>query len=193
MQEDPSVPNSFIKNLVSPPSANFTSMLAPGGPVASLDLGPNVGGGQGDTDFTDSINAFATNILGYQGDGSSASKALNYVFIVTDGLSDVPSGCVSCHATNSFNDSVCTQLQSKAMVGVIYTTYNPIYNYNNPAYGYQGDYAGLVAPYAPYIPINLSACATNSNLYFEAVDGPAILTAMTSLFQATSQAARISQ
>ena len=191
MQQDPTVSGSYIQNIVSPPNYNFTATSA--AVTSKLDLGNNTGAGIGDTSFANSLNYFTSNILTTQGDGSTAASALNYVFLITDGISDVPGSCTDGHCTAAFDDSLCTQLKTKATVGVIYTTYNPIYNNNNSANGYVQTYSDLVANNVGNVPINLKACSSGSQYYYEATDGPAISTGMQQLFLFTAQAARISQ
>jgi hypothetical protein len=177
-----------LLNTVSAPSSNYTSLTSL---AATIDLGNNVTGGDGDSDFVDQLSQFNT-ILPANGSGASASSPLNYVFIVTDGLIDTPgSGCTSGHCTGAFSPSYCTNLKAKSTVGVIYTTYLPIYNQNKSANGYETNYTSLVLPYVNNIAPNLENCATSSSYYFEASDGPAISTAMQSLFAATQQAARL--
>ena len=186
MSENPV--SGTLLNTVSAPSSNYTSLTSL---AATIDLGNNVTGGDGDSDFVDQLSQFNT-ILPANGSGASASSPLNYVFIVTDGLIDTPgNGCTSGHCTGAFSPSYCTNLKAKSTVGVIYTTYLPIYNQNKSANGYETNYTSLVLPYVNNIAPNLENCATSSSYYFEASDGPAISTAMQSLFAATQQAARL--
>jgi Flp pilus assembly protein TadG len=186
MSENPV--SGVLLNTVSAPSSNYTSLTSL---AATIDLGNNVSGGDGDSDFVDQLSQFNT-ILPANGSGASASSPLNYVFIVTDGLIDTPGGgCTSGHCTGAFSPSYCTNLKAKSTVGVIYTTYLPIYNQNNSANGYETNYTSLVLPYVNNIAPNLEDCATSSTYYFQASDGPAIATAMQALFAATQQAARL--
>jgi Flp pilus assembly protein TadG len=213
MQQNPQVQGCVLKDIplqkdVSPNCAGPTlpaTLQTPGSDFTILtyqvnkylDLGDNNAGGTGDTSFANSLNYFATNILSAQGDGSSATSALNYVFLITDGLSDVPpvgaQSCISGHCTAAFNDTLCSALKTNATVGVIYTTYNPIYD-RNTAPNLQGAYQALAAPYVPYIPGNLQHCTTDSTKwYYEASDGPGITTGMKKLFASTATQARLSQ
>ena len=192
MQQDPTTSNSYIQTIVDPPNGNFSTTGAT--VTAQMDLGNNSGGGIGDTSFSNSLDYFTSNILTAQGDGSSASSPLNYVFLVTDGLSDVPGSCPSGHCTGPLNDALCTQIKSKSTVGVIYTTYNPILaNQNNSSQGFNANYNNLVAPYINSIPTNLQACASSQSYYFQASDGPGITTGMKLLFQSAAQSTRLSQ
>ena len=182
MSENPV--SGTLLNTISTPSSNYTSLTSL---AATIDLGNNVTVGDGDSDFADQLAKFNT-ILPANGSGASASSPLNYVFLITDGLIDTPgSGCTSGHCTGAFSPSYCTNLKAKSTVGVIYTTYLPIYNQNNSANGYETNYTSLVLPYVNQIAPNLENCATSSTYYFQASDGPGITTAMKALFAATQQ------
>jgi Flp pilus assembly protein TadG len=188
MSDDPIT----LKNLntVAAPTSNFSSLTTA---AATIDLGNNLPGGSGDTNFSTSLQNFASNVLGTNGDGSSASSPLQYVFMITDGVQDTVGACPSGHCVQALNPSICTPLQANATVGVIYTTYLPVYNNNNPANGYEQNYQTLVYPIASQIAPSLQSCASSPNYYIEATNGPAITTAMSTLFQSTTAAARISK
>jgi hypothetical protein len=187
MSKDPV--SGTLLNTVSAPSTNFTSLATL---AATIDLGNNVSGGDGDTDFVDQIANFNA-ILPLNGSGASAASPINYVFIITDGLADTPGACTSGHCTAAFSPSYCAGLKANATVGVIYTTYQTIYNQNNSANGYETNYSALVLPYVNQIQPNLQSCATSSNYFFVASDGPAISTAMQALFAQSQQAAILQQ
>jgi hypothetical protein len=162
--------------------------------TVAVDLGNNTAGGLADSDFYDQITQFTNTYLPAQGTGASASSPLNYVFLVTDGLVDTQgSNCTSGHCTQAFQASYCNQLQAKATVGVIYTTYLPIYNYNNSADGFEINYSQLVLPYVNQIPGNLQSCATSSNYYFQADNGSQLISYMQSLFATSLQTVRLTQ
>lgn len=185
------------------PSATVTQVFAPTTNLSShtsvsVSLGSNTSSGIGDTDFTDQITNFTTNYLSAQGTGASSSSPLNYVFLITDGLSDVSctsgtTGYYYGHCAAAFSSSLCQQMKAKATVGVIYTTYLPIYANNTSSNGYETSYTHLVAPYVSSIPGNLQACASSSAYYYEASDGPSISTAMQTIFQNSEQFARLTQ
>jgi hypothetical protein len=173
-----------LLNTISPPSSNYSSLASLAG---TIDLGNNVTNGDGDSDFGNQLSQF-NSVLPANGSGTSATSPSNYVFLITDGLIDTPgNGCTSGHCTGAFSPSYCTNLKAKATVGVIYTTYLPIYSQNNAANGYEINYKNLVLPYVNQIAPNLLACATSSSYYFQASDGPAISTAMQALFGASQQ------
>jgi hypothetical protein len=181
------------------PSATVTQVFAPTTSLAAhqsvaVDLGANSASGLADSDFTDQITQFTSNYLPAQGTGASASSPLNFVFLITDGLVDsYGSSCTYSHCTQAFQSSYCNQLQAKAAVGVIYTTYLVIYNNNNSSDGYENDYNLLVAPYVSQIPTNLKACASAPNYYFEASYGPQIVSALQTLFATSLQTVRLTQ
>ncbi len=175
---------------VSYPTSNYSALTTA---AATIDLGNNNAGGYGDTDFDDEIAAFAST-LPANGNGATAATPENYVFIITDGLSDNSGASANNHPTAAFNANDCKALQKNATVGVIYTTYTPIYNQNNSSSGYENNFSNLVAPYLNAIPTNLKACTSDpTQYYFEASDGPALISKMQQLFSATQKSARVSQ
>jgi Flp pilus assembly protein TadG len=189
MSDDPVTGKSL--NTISPPTSNFSALTTA---ASSIDLGNNTSDGVGDSNFPASLQNFTTNILGANGDGSSASSPLQYVFIVTDGVQDTNNAsCAYGHCVQALNPSICTSIKANAVVGVIYTTYNPIYINNNSANDYDTNYKELVYPIASQIAPNLQSCASSSSYYIEAVDGPAITAAMSTLFKSTTAVARISK
>jgi Flp pilus assembly protein TadG len=186
MSKDPVSGN--LVNTISAPSYNFSNLLTLAG---TIDLGNNVSAGDGDSDFSDQLSTFNGDVPA-NGTGASASSPMNFVFIITDGLTDTPNlACTSGHCTSAFASSFCSTLQTKATVGVIYTTYLPIYNNNNSANGYETNYATLALPYVSSIPGNLQSCATSSSYYYQASDGPAITTGMEALFASSMQTAHL--
>jgi Flp pilus assembly protein TadG len=188
MSEDP-VTGKLV-NTISAPSSNYSNLktLAQG-----IDLGNNTTSGFGDSDFADQISTL-NGMIPANGSGASAASPLNYVFIITDGLSDVPnSSCPDWHCTSALQASICSTLKTKATVGVIYTTYSPIYNQNNSALGYEALYSQLVVPYVGQIAANLQACATSSNFYYQANNGPAISTGIQTLFASSFQMSHLTQ
>jgi hypothetical protein len=175
---------------VASPSYNYTSLATA---AATIDLGNNTSGGIVDSDFSGELSQFYS-ILPANGSGASAASPMNYVFLITDGLIDTYStGCTSTHCTGAFNSSYCNNLKMRATVGVIYTTYLPIYNQNNSANGYELNYSDLVEPYVTQIQPNLLSCASASSYFYEASDGPAITTGMEALFKQSQQSAILTQ
>lgn len=180
IQADP-VANSMVTKVAAPPSSDYPTLYNLAG---TIDLGNNVGSvGYGDSDFPNELTAF-NSMLPANGSGVSAASPQNYVFIVTDGVTDTYSGsCFDTHCTSALDSTQCTQLKAKATVGVIYTTFLPIYNYDKPKQKeYDPVYKSLVLPIADQIAPALQDCATSSEYYFEATYGQDIINAMSALF-----------
>ncbi len=189
MSQDPTVSSPPYINTVAPLSSDYSAISAE---AATIDLGANTSGGIGDTNFPSQLSAFNSAILAANGSGATAASPVNYVFIITDGVEDTPgSGCIDGHCTAVFNSAQCTPLKAKATVGVIYTTYLPIYKFNGTSGALDGAYSDLVNSFAANIAPALQACASSPTYYYEASDGPAITTGMNSLFASSEEAARL--
>ncbi len=172
---------------LSSPSTDYTTLQNIAG---SIDLGPNRAAGDGDTNYPTSLNDFA-GAVSASGDGSSTNSRQSFVFLMTDGVTDVPGNCVAPsgqnwgHCTGPFDYNLCTSLKSKGVtVGVIYTTYIPFPNIQS--------YRDLVAPFASQIPINLQKCAS-PGWYYEANEGPAIQQAINDLFNQAVSSGKLTQ
>ena len=194
--------NGSEMTAVSPLSADYTTLSADA--YSNIDLGSNDPAGYGDSDFATQLTQFNAAIPA-SGTGLTSKSPLNYVFIITDGLKDTN---FSSHSDSAFDRTLCQPIKAKASVGVIYTTYIPITSqptgtYNPGATNYEGNYLALAAPYLPptnpttptstNIPSSLLSCASNSSLYFEASDGPDLISAMAKLFAQTQKTARLAQ
>jgi Flp pilus assembly protein TadG len=211
MSHDPTT-GSYYKT-ISGLSSNYDAVSAA---ANNIDLGGNTMYGYGDTDFTDELNAFfptefTKNNISSNGDGSTPQNAQNYIFIITDGLSDNSGSTVNSHPTKAFDTTLCTGMKKEATVGVIYTTYLPItaqmtnssggVKYDPNLTTLEGNYQSLAQPYLPNtntsatnVPNSLASCTSDaSQYYFEASDGPTIINKMQQLFAATQKVAHISQ
>jgi len=181
-------------NTISNPTSDFSTL---GNLLGTIDLvSPDPDYGWGNSAFTDSLDYFNNNILNNAalGTGFTSQTPLNYVFIITDGVQDVQGAtCFWQHCTQALNPSLCDQFKAVATVGVIYTTYLPFYQNNNSADGYDTLWSGIVQPISSQIAPNLQSCATSSQYYYEATDGPALTAAMAALFTSTSQNLRLTQ
>jgi Flp pilus assembly protein TadG len=192
------------------PSASVTQVFAPTTSLSSyknvaVDLGSNTATGLGDSDLPDQLTYFTQHYLPtQQGTGASASSPLNFVFIITDGLTDIydsTGACTDHHCTGPLLSSYCSQLKNAATVGVIYTTYNtiysdPIYPTNPSCAPLECAYSILVSPFlspTDSITSNLTACATSPSLFFSASNGPALVTALQALFATSLQSVRLTQ
>ncbi len=190
MQLNP-ITNSYRTVTLSSSTSNYAKLTTANN---KMDLGPNTSVGLADTDLADSLQDFGANIVPANGTGFSPSSPLNYVFVVTDGLVDKTGMlCLYNHCTGVIPNSTCSQLQQNSTVGVIYTTYLPIYKQNNSALGYDADYIAFVLPYQSAIRPSLLSCASSANYFFQADDGPALIAAMQALFASTSAPVTITQ
>jgi Flp pilus assembly protein TadG len=181
-------------NTISNPTSDFSTL---GTLLGTIDLAsPDPEYGWGNSAFTDSLDYFNNDIFNNAalGNGFTAQTPLNYVFIITDGVQDVQGAtCFWQHCTQALDPSLCNQFKTVATVGVIYTTYLPFYQNNNSANGYDTLYGGIVEPISSQIAPNLQSCATSSQYYYEATDGPALTTAMSALFTSSAQNLRLTQ
>jgi len=184
IQLDPT--NNNLITSVASMSSDYPALLSS---ALTIELGNNDSGGQGDSDFPNELAAF-TKMLSSSGvvangSGASATSPLNFVFIISDGLSDVNG---SSHTTGAFNSSNCDAIKKVATVGTIYTTFSPIYKSNNQSAGFDSDYVRLVQKFTTgtdQLSAGLAKCATDTSYAFQATDGPDIVSAMQSLFQRT--------
>jgi hypothetical protein len=190
-----SITNTNNISQIAAPTYNLSSLPAL---VSTIDLGNNNSSGVGDSNFNNTspnqFSAFvaASNIKS-QGTGASPSSPINYVFLITDGLSDT-TGCYY-HCTGALNPAQCQKyLWPVANVGVIYTIYNPIYiNPYNTSLGTESNYNLFVAPYVSQIQPNLQACSTSIQLFYPASDQSQIVAGMNTIFQNSQKAQRLTQ
>ena len=177
MQENIKQDGASAMNEISALSTNYDSLTSTSN---ALDLGPNDSSGVGDSDMSLATNTLNLTKVSASGDGSGANSPQTFVFLMTDGVSDVKGNCTDGHCTQAFDPRWCDGFKAKNVtVGVINTTYIPFPN--------EQTYRDLVAPFATQLAPNLQSCAS-SGYYYEASDGPAIHSAVQALFtQATSQ------
>jgi Flp pilus assembly protein TadG len=194
--------SSTLLNQVAALSNNYTSLISS---TANIDLETKSAQGViGDTDLEDALSGLVSQLPATNGNGSSATTPMNFIFIVTDGLDDFDTYNSSLPCLNNapspggyrcsqpIPQTPCTNAKKSVNIGVIYTPYLPLYtNPNYPSQGYYSSYTTLVQPYASTIASNLTSCATNSGFFFSASDGPSIVTAMTELFNKASSYARL--
>jgi hypothetical protein len=95
--------------------------------------------------------------------------------------------------TSAMPASACSSLKAKWTVEVIYTTYLPIYNNNQSWQGFDWTYTDLVLPVAASLSSNLQGCASSPSRFFEATDGPTLISAMQTLFANTVSSARLTK
>jgi len=192
LEVDPNTGNQ-VQMILNPPSTDYAKIQSA---AKNIDLGNTIAyQNTGDTEFHGEFNDFLSAIAKpispsttptplTQGSGASATSPLNYIFLVTDGLTDIVGNCNKFKVCGSaINPNDCSVLKANATLGVIYTTYLPIYKNNTPP-ALEDRYATIVgettrAQLAPA----LQSCATSSDWYFEAQDGPSLVSSMQTLFQ----------
>ncbi|MFT8898041.1 MAG: pilus assembly protein TadG-related protein [Acetobacter sp.] len=131
----------------------------------------------GYTRTSDALNTIASQLTNI-GQGTSENSQRTYLVFISDGAQDIKSNANSYqHIVTVDYQSACTQL--KQMGVTLLSVWVPYY----PIYGSQ-QYNTLIAP----LPTTgtgsmegaMQSCATSSDYYFEADDGPAIQNALKS-------------
>jgi Flp pilus assembly protein TadG len=164
------------------PTNTSTINYAAANLVNLLDTNTNSSLGSGGTNITQSIGDI-NNIVPSGGDGSSPSKTLPYVFLITDGAVDPQTKQLntsggwsgSNHATTiSSNPSPCAALTGRGVkVMVLYIPYTKIANPNPNFANDEDDYANNNIA---NIPASLQACASpadSSGSYMYTANTPA--------------------
>lgn len=162
--------------------------------VQSLRLSANNGSiGFGDTDLpstTSTILPYMNATSATFDDGTTQAKARKFLFMVTDGVTDVEgSWCTYGHCTSPIDPATCDAYKAKGVtVGIVYTTYIP--TRGNPMdpndTSLRDEYIKLVQPIADDIRPNLQKCASDG-WFFEASDQTTIHAAMQTLFRQATQ------
>jgi Flp pilus assembly protein TadG len=144
-----------------------------------LDTNMNASLGSGGTHIDNALTSLNTTITSV-GDGTTSSRTLPYVFLVTDGAQDpqmkgVPNGgwSGSNHATTIDPASVCTPLKNRgikiAVLYIPYVTINPV----NASFA--GDEDDAANANIPNIPASLQNCASppdSAGSYFYTANSP---------------------
>jgi len=174
------------------PTNSSTINYAAANLVNLLDTNTNSNLGSGGTNIAQSIGDI-NNIIPGAGDGSSTTKTLPYVFLITDGAVDPQTKQLNAsggwagsnHATTiSKSPSPCAALTGRGVkVMVLYIPYTPIANPNPSFAGDEDDYANNNIT---NIPASLQACASptdSSGSYYYTANTPAdINKAMIAMF-----------
>jgi Flp pilus assembly protein TadG len=134
------------------------------------------------------------------GTGAANSTPQNVLFIVTDGVEDKAlsdAWQTKCLETETgsrcqqeFDTQLCTTIKNRGIfIAILYTVYQPL-----PATGTGSNswYNSYVAPYQSKIGPNLQSCAS-PNLYFAVTTDDDITSAMSTLFNASVNSARLTQ
>ena len=184
-----------VQLIKDPPTTDYAATQTA---VSTIDL-VNTDGSQstGNTDFHDEITDFLASQSPAiaQGSGASATSPINYIFLITDGINDVRGNCNKYRLCSSpIDSSECNVLKKNAIVGVIYTTYLPIYQFNQPSDPEDRFDVIMGTPQPAQAKLALQNCATSSDWFFEAQDGPTLISSVQALFQRTQPtSARITQ
>lgn len=140
----------------------------------------------GNTNYRASMNAL-TGMVGKAGDGSSKSKPLKAVFIVTDGVHDTVAPESNAtkliskdHYDGPMDPAFCSKMKENGvLVGVLYIDYYV-------QAGYEGYISGFKSQMLP----NLQGCASEG-LFFNATSPEGITAAMQDMLVATLKASAV--
>ncbi len=142
--------STWSMNALATLSNNFSTLTAA---AKTIDIAtpPLTAPQKQNSYINEQLNSFLSTVpTSY--DGSSQAKSKKYLFIITDGVRDVPSSFGSCttppkrdyagnknlssgRCTNAINPAFCKAFRDKGItVGVLYTTYMPIPDNANTAY-----------------------------------------------------------
>jgi Flp pilus assembly protein TadG len=152
-----------------------------------------------DTEF-DTAMSQMNSLMPNPGTGASNSTPQEVLFIVTDGVEDKQlsdSWQTICKETatgsrcqQEFDTQLCTTIKNRGIfIAILYTVYQPLPASGN---GSNSWYNSYVSPYQTNIGPNLQSCAS-PGLYFAVTTDQDITAAMTSLFQASVNTARLTQ
>jgi Flp pilus assembly protein TadG len=167
--------------------APLTATISAGSPITTaaknlateLDTNMNASLGSGGTHIDTALTSLNT-LIPVAGDGTTSSRTMPYVFLVTDGAQDpqmkgVPNGnwSGSNHATTINPTSVCTPLKNRGVkIAVLYIPYVTINPVNASFAGDEDDYANAnIAS----IPSSLQNCASppdSAGSYFYTANTP---------------------
>lgn len=168
--------------------ASTSSISTATSKAAKIDI-EAIGNAASNWGYTKTSSALGSvkNALTNVGDGSSATARKTYVVFITDGVEDLPSpGATYGRSTDLDYGPACTTLKGTgATLIAIEATY--------PSVTGDAQYNEIVAPLAPSLAPTLTACATSSNWYFSADNGPAIQAAMSSIVTQITSALRLTK
>jgi len=152
---------AYMNTSYAPLTTNLSSLNTPAlGLAQLLDTGVDPILGSGGTHFENALPSLNSQIASV-GDGSAQSKAIPFVFMITDGA-ETPQfysngNWWGSNQDTTINKANCTALTSRGItVAILYIPYIPIPNPTDFAGG--EDYAANAN--IPYIPPALTACAS---------------------------------
>jgi Flp pilus assembly protein TadG len=152
-----------------------------------------------DTDNPNILSAI-NSVMPNPGDGSSPGQPLEFLFFVSDGVSDRAIGSPGCSRSTTIGQDpqtnseyvrcqepidvdYCTTIKNRGIkIAVLYTTYLPL-----PTNSW---YNTWIAPFQSTIATNMQNCAS-PDLYFEVSPTQGIAQAMNQLFQQALQEVRL--
>jgi Flp pilus assembly protein TadG len=177
---------SLTTQINGSPTNSSTINYAAANLVNLLDTNTNSGLGSGGTNITQSIGDI-NNIVATAGDGSSATKKLPYVFLITDGAVDPQTKQLntsggwagSNHATViASNPSPCAKLTGRGVkVMVLYIPYTPIADPNPSFANDEDDFANNNITNIPNSLTNCASPADSSGSYMYTASTPAQINA----------------
>ena len=166
--------------------ANATTISAATTAAASIDV-EAIGTASSNWGYTKTATALTSvkNALKNVGDGTSTTARKTYVVFLTDGLQDLPGSCSAYgRCTDVAYATACTAIKNAGATLIsIEATY--------PVVPSDAQYNEIVAPYAPQFQSVLKGCASGSQWYFAASDGPAIQAAMSSIVSQITKSLRL--
>jgi Flp pilus assembly protein TadG len=200
--------STWVLNKVAPLTNNFTTLNVA---AATIDIQTSTSNPNTQRSYiNEQLKSMAGELTQSQ-DGSSQDKSKKYVFLITDGARDVPSGFGNCtvppknvaplnlsssRCTNGIDPSFCKTIKDKGItMGVLYTTYIPVTEdpaaptgklekwYNFEMVQTKFNNTSVSALLAP----KLQECAS-PKWFFEASDAAGIEAAMKAMFEQTTQA-----
>ncbi|MGE5388951.1 MAG: TadE/TadG family type IV pilus assembly protein [Hyphomicrobiales bacterium] len=182
-------PFAYYRGALGAPSSDFSGLKSQ---VDAIDLSHTVSP-EGFTDHKKALQNLA-NTIGAGGDGSTAAKAQNFIFLMTDGVEDVANADKRVDTPYAFDplnvgymdytDCDYVRTKTQGTVGVVYTTYIPLPD--SPAYN------ATVGQFASSIKPALQKCAS-ATYFYEGTDGDQIAKAMKTLFSQATSSVRLTQ
>ena len=166
--------------------SNATTISAAATAAAAIDVEPikPASANWGYTKTTAALTSLK-NALKNVGDGTSATARKTYVVFITDGLQTLPGSCSAYgRCTDVAYATACSAIKTAGATMIsIEATYPVVPN--------DAQYDQLVAPHAAQFSPVLRGCASGSQWYFAASDGPAIQSAMTSIASQITRSLRL--
>jgi hypothetical protein len=182
-------PFAYYRGALGGPSSDFSALKSQ---VDTIDLS-HTQDPEGFTDHKKALQSLADTIE-TGGDGSTAAKAQNFIFLMTDGVEDVANADKRADTPYPFGplnvgymdytDCDYVRTKTQGTVGVVYTTYIPLPD--------SATYNATVGQFASGIKPALQKCAS-ATYFYEGTDGDQVAKAMKTLFSQASSTVRLTQ